>query len=380
MFPEWPALSRARRVVVAGHLCLDLTPDLSAKQLPEAGGIVHAGALAASAGGAVPNVGLALLRLGESVRMAAVMGNDPMASLLSTTLLPAGDQSSLRVVKGVPTSYSIVIAQGGSDRFFIHCPGSNEVFTSDSVSDDDLAFGEWLHFGYPPLMPAMCENDGAELAQLFARASALGLQTSLDFCSIDSSANAHVNWASILAKCGPNIMLFAPSIDEIKAAINYPTSRLDGLGNLSSISDQLLSYGFAIVALKLGNQGLYLRSSDNRDSILRWNLNDQWRGKELYTSCFYADLINTNGAGDCSIAGLITAISQGFNPEQAIIFAAAVGACSVEAADSSSGVLDARSTISRIQSGWLKTDSQPPATDWRHDNLLQLWRGPFDRD
>ena len=377
---EWPIQSRARRIVVAGHLCLDLTPGLSAKKLPADGGLVHAGTMGVSSGGAVPNVGLALMKLGESVRMVAAIGDDPLAGLLAAALLPAGDQPSLRFIAGAPTSYSIVIAQTEADRFFIHCLGANEVFTSSSVSDEDLAFGEWLHFGYPPLMPAMCESDGEELAQLFSRASLRGLQTSLDFCSIDSTANTSVNWANLFAKCGPNVMLFAPGIDEIRVALGHSVPCHDDLTVLSQISDRLLSYGFAVVALKLGSRGLYLRSSGDRNRTRMWNLSDNWIGRELYIGCFRADLINTNGAGDCSIAGLITALSRGFTPEQSIIFAAAVGACSVEAADASSGVLDARTTISRVQNQWPQADSHPPTPDWHYDDAVHLWRGPFDRE
>lgn len=333
-----------------------------------------------SPGGAVSNVGLALLRLGEFVRMVAVKGDDALANLLTSALLPAGDQPSLRTAAGAPTSYSVVIAQGEADRYFIHCAGSNEAFTSNTVTEEDLAFGEWLHFGYPPLMPAMCAGSGEELARLFARASDRGLQTSLDFCSVDPRPDTRVRWSDVLAKCGPKVMLFAPSIDEITVAIDPSRSQCSGLDLLSRVSSQLLSFGFAVVVLKLGSNGLYLRSSDDRDRLRAWNLSEEWVGRELYTGCFRADLVNTNGAGDCTIAGLITAISRGFTPEQTLIFASAAGACSVEAADASSGVRDLQTTISRILMKWPKADSPPPNEEWCYDDELQLWRGPFERD
>lgn len=228
-------------------------------------------------------------------------------------------------------------------------------------------------------MPAMCEQDGKELARLFVRAADCGLQTSLDFCSIDSAANNHVKWANVLSACGPKVMLFAPSIDEIGSAIGPPVFPTN---DLSLVSSQLLSFGFAIVVLKLGSRGLYLRSSKDRNHMRMWNLSNEWVGRELFTPSFRANSINTNGAGDCSIAGLITAISGGFSPEQALLFASAVGACSVEAADASSGVLDVHATIARVQNGWARTKSSPPTVDWRYgdDDLLQIWRGPFDRD
>jgi len=373
-----PRRRHAGAVVVAGHLCVDLTPELFEKKLPSEGGLLLSGDLRISPGGAVPNVGLALMRLGELVRLVGNMGDDAVADLLCDALSTAGEQSSLRRIPGAATSYSIVIAQREMDRLFIHCSGANQTFTSDAVGDDILHSAHWLHFGYPPLMPAMCENDGKELDRLFSRACHHGLRTSLDFCAIDPSTKYDVRWNRVLSRCAANVTVFAPGLGEISFALNLPYDPDAWWSSISDVACHLLSCGFAIVVLKLGDKGLYLRSTDNAAHVASWNLGPEWVGRELFTSCFDAALVNANGAGDCTIAGLITAISQDFTPEQTLTIAAAVGASSVEASDASSGVMDLAKTVERIDAGWTKKHIELPGGRWQYDESSQLWKGPHE--
>jgi sugar/nucleoside kinase (ribokinase family) len=68
--------------------------------------------------------------------------------------------------------------------------------------------------------------------------------------------------------------------------------------------------------------------------------------------CFQADLCGTTGAGDATIAGFIAAMLQGLAPGEAAKMAVAVGACSVEAPDASSGVPHWTDVVKRVDSGW----------------------------
>ena len=68
--------------IVAGHLCLDIIPDLSAHAagqfdaILQPGRLVDVGAATSSTGGAVSNSGLALHRLGIETRLPATIGAD----------------------------------------------------------------------------------------------------------------------------------------------------------------------------------------------------------------------------------------------------------------------------------------------------------------
>src|SRR5262249_5778462 len=79
-------MSGAPEAIVAGHVCLDLTPrfpdagpfDFAARVRP--GALVEVGELAFTAGGAVANTGLALARLGVETGLVARVGDDPLAA------------------------------------------------------------------------------------------------------------------------------------------------------------------------------------------------------------------------------------------------------------------------------------------------------------
>ena len=63
-------------VVVAGHVCLDVIPVLSGPAGLEPGRLLEIGPAEMSTGGAVPNIGLSLHRLGVPVRLMGKVGDD----------------------------------------------------------------------------------------------------------------------------------------------------------------------------------------------------------------------------------------------------------------------------------------------------------------
>ena len=71
------------------------------------------------------------------------------------------------------------------------------------------------------------------------------------------------------------------------------------------IANQLLDWGTPVVALKLGDQGLYLRTDTNvsRLALLGKALPTLWANRELLAPCFQVDAAGTTGSGDTTIAG-----------------------------------------------------------------------------
>ena len=67
-----------------------------------------------------------------------------------------------------------------------------------------------FHFGYPPLMRSMYENDGAELVEIMKRAKAAGAATSLDMAAVDPDAQAgRADWEKILECVMPFVDFYA---------------------------------------------------------------------------------------------------------------------------------------------------------------------------
>jgi sugar/nucleoside kinase (ribokinase family) len=364
-------MSEPLHFVVAGHLCVDLTPALTGSW-PRPGGLAEAGPLHFSCGGAVANVGSALWRLGCPVRLVGLVGDDRLGEIAIHLLRPLGNQAGIRIATGQTTSYSIVIAPEGCDRAFLHCPGANAVFTSADVRDEDLEGASWLHFGYPPVMPAIAADGGRELADLFYRAKERGLRTSLDFCTIGAAA-ASTDWRTVLRNCARAVTVFTPSIEELRAALRQPPREAGDVDDVRSLAGTLFGMGFSIVAIKLGTSGVYLATTDAAGDLSGWRFGAEWHARELMAPCFRAHVVNATGAGDCAIAGFIASVAGGSGPEQALTMAAASGACGVEAWDASSGVRSMAELKARIDSGWERTEGMAPGKDWTYDPHVGVW-------
>lgn len=353
------ALHAAPTVLVAGHICLDLTPALGGPPALEPGRLIEVGPAAAGAGGAVGNTGVALHRLGIPVRLIAKVGDDVFGRSLRDTLEREGTglADGLITAPAQATSYSIVISPPGVDRSFLHCPGANDAFLAADVHPAELRRARLLHFGYPPLMPAMYADDGAQLQALFATAQAAGLATSLDVSRPDPHGPAgRADWTAILEHVLPCVDVFLPSADELRFMLRTPEGALDR-ALLSDLGGRLIELGVAVAAIKLGDQGLYVRTAAGARIAAfceRLELDAAaWAGRELLSPCFLPrHVAGTTGCGDCTIAGFLAALVRGDGPAAAATAATAVGACSVEAAHGTDGVAPWPRIAGRLAQGW----------------------------
>jgi sugar/nucleoside kinase (ribokinase family) len=69
-------------------------------------------------------------------------------------------------------------------------------------------------------------------------------------------------------------------------------------------------------------------------------------------------IAGTTGSGDATIAGLLAALLRGADAVDAATSATAVGACSVEAVDPTSGIPDWDTVAGRIASRWRRAEAQ----------------------
>jgi hypothetical protein len=99
----------------------------------------------------------------------------------------------------------------------------------------------------------------------------------------------------------------------------------------------------------------------------------------LLVPCFQTAVAGTTGAGDATIAGLLTALLAGLAPEATIRSAVAVGAYSVEQVDATSGVPRWNEAQSRLQTDWATCPVRINLEGWRWDKAAKVWYGPSDR-
>jgi len=384
------------RVVVAGHICLDIIPDLPEGETAtrfRPGTLAEIGPVTVTTGGCVPNTGRALHQLGVSTRLLGKVGDDAFGSVAAAILAHAGLADGLLVTPGEHTSYSVILSPPKRDRMVLHYPGANDTFTADDIPDDALAGARLFHFGYPPLMRRMYEDEGRALADVLRRARAAGLTTALDMAYPDLATPAgHADWRRILAAVLPYVDVFVPSLEEVlvmlepeqAAPLDGGSAALDAIPaeRVSELGDQLLALGAGIVGIKVGERGFYLRTAEAvrlaaagpgipRDHAA-------WVSRELWSAVFETRAVGTNGAGDATVAGFLYGLLHDMAPEDATTAACAVGASSVEASDATSGVVSWDRTRRRIMGGWARR--RPTlGGGWLSSSTDGIWHGPGDR-
>lgn len=363
----------SRKVIAAGHICLDITPVFPADhpithpdELLVPGSLIHMGPAQVHTGGSVANTGLALKILGSDVTLMGKIGDDAFGKLVSQILAQHG-AGGLLVDGGSSTSYSVVLAMPGIDRIFLHDPGANDTFVGGDIPEEALCDAVLFHFGYPPLMKQMYQHQGAELAAILERMKEKGIATSLDFASIDPHSPAgRVDWERLLQRVLPLVDFFVPSFEELCFMLRRAdyerlsrlggdiTSHLDMERDVKPLAHQALALGCGAVLIKCGTAGMYYRTGAMTGVGARLGLDTAaWAHREGHQPCFQAEQVRSaTGAGDASIAAFLTALLRGKTCDEAVALAAAEGACAVTSYDALSGLLPLEVLEEKIASGW----------------------------
>ncbi len=387
-----------KSAIVAGHICLDVIPDLSSvpkgqfKTLLQPGRLIKTGKATIATGGAVPNTGIALHKLGIPVKLIGKIGDDDFGRMVSHVInnIQPGLADHLVVDLNAPTAYTIILNPPGFDRTFLHCPGANDFFYASDLPRSLLNQADLFHFGYPTLMRSVFRLDGAELVSILRRAQGCGLTTSLDFSLPDPTSPAGTaNWDDILYYALRYVDLFVPSVEELTFLLDR--ERFETMSNdpnqdflnavtpdlLHNLGEAVLARGVKGVLIKIGHRGIYLRTAPAR----RWekggraltHMDDSWFDQELWAPAFSTEMKGTTGAGDVSIAGFLSSLLKGTDSKTALVMAAAAGACSVGASDSISGLIPWEDMLKRIRSDWETLPLALPAQHWKKDAAYELW-------
>ena len=359
--------TRTHDATVAGYIGVDMAPGFPSSReatqfsdLWRPGKLVEVQGLSLSLGGAVPNTGLAMKKFGQRVALMGLIGHDPLGDLAVRRLRDQGVTSGIRRTARAGTAYGIVLAPPGTDRMFIEDPGCNGIFAARDVDYEIVARSRLFHFGYPTLMKKMMENRGAELQKMFARVRRLGVATSLDMTLPDPDSPAgRADWAAILSATLPCVDIFVPSIEEILVMLE--PKRYAGLlaaargGDIIDavprdfyrrLGDRVLGFGVKVLMIKAGHRGAYLRTGDvaalNAATALRLPAGD-WNRRELWTPplpVVAARVKNACGAGDCAVAGLLSAMLEGDGVERAGRLAMIAGRDNLYGVDALQGLRD----------------------------------------
>lgn len=369
-----------KKVITAGHICLDITPVFPQKkvnhlsEILSPGGLIQMGEADVHTGGSVANTGLAMKILRADVTLMGKIGKDALGAMIKNILKGYDAEGSMIESQEETTSYSVVLAVPGVDRIFLHHSGANHTFLASDIPEQALHEAALFHFGYPPLMQSMYKNGGEELLRIMKKAKDAGAATSLDMASVDETSDAgEADWKMILESVLPYVDFFVPSVEELcymldkerfhewqeRAAGRDITGLLDIEKDVKPLADQCMDFGAKVLLIKCGAPGMYYRTADRRTIgkiSSRVELNpDQWADKEGFEKSYVPEkILSGTGAGDTSIAAFLTAMLKGYPLERALQLSAATGASCVAAYDALSGLKSFEELEAKIDDGWQK--------------------------
>lgn len=372
-----------KKVIVAGHSCLDVTPEFSqVEKVSELSNILSPGKLVLTkgvdihSGGAVSNTGIAMKLLGLDVNLVTMIGNDPFGELLLEIYQQYGVSDQVIISQKESTSYSVVLAVPGVDRIFLHDPGCNMVFSFEEIKQLDLSDVILFHFGYPPLMKKMYENDGEQLTAIFQYMKSQGIATSMDMAFVDEKSEAgRADWTKILTNTLPYVDFFVPSVEELCWMLDRPrydswverangmdiVSILDPYEDIKPLTDTCMEMGTSVLLLKCGSPGLFYRTAGEDKlkglgSITGIDTKD-WSNRIGFEASYKPQrVLSGTGAGDTTIAAFLTAMLRGYSFEMSIQLAAAEGASCVEEYGALGGIKTLDILEEKIKNGWTKSN------------------------
>lgn len=375
--------AKKKKVIVAGHSCLDLTPIFppGTKEVANPGELLAPGKLvqmegvAINGGGAVSNTGIAMKLLGADVSLLTKTGTDTFGKVLKDIYAGFGVADSVISVEGERTSYTTVIAMPGIDRILLHDPGCNNTFSLEDVKRADLTGVSLFHFGYPPIMERMYLNDGAELVEMLKYVKSQGVAVSMDMAMVDPASKAgQADWLKILTEALPYVDFFVPSVEEICFMLDRPryeewSKRVAGgelvnilrKEDIAPLAEKCIELGTRVLLLKCGAPGLYYKTGsavmmEKLHELTGINASD-WTDREGFENSYLPEkVLSGTGAGDTTIAAFLTAMLEGYSFERCIQLAAAEGASCVEAYGALEGIRALEELERRIDNGWEKGD------------------------
>jgi ribokinase len=270
------------RVVVLGDVMVDVVARLSG---PVAVVSDSEASISFAGGGSAANVAAWLAFAGATPVLVGRIGDDDRGASAAAALRGAGVDARLVVDDKRPTGTCVVLVGPGGERSMLPDPGANVALAPADLGDSLLTAGGHLHVtGYSLVRPG--PRPAARSA--IARAAASGMSV-----SVDPSSAALLSLGFLDLADGAGLLL--PNVEEAAA--------LTGLSDVVRAARALTSR-FPEVVVKLGAEG-----------ALWTNGSDEVRVPAARPP---GAVVDTTGAGDAFVAGLLAARLRGARPREAL--------------------------------------------------------------
>lgn len=300
-------------LVVCGSCVVDVLVRPATLDKPiGAGKLIRTEPLVLTTGGIVSNSGITAARLGMHVATMTYVGDDPWAEIIRNRYEAEGiDATHLVTHPTAPTSTTAVLIDESGERSFLHAVGAPKQLDKRAFLDrlDLFASSRIMLLGYFPLLPNLMDD----LPEVLAAIREAGCQTALDTAG-DGGTLAG------LKPCLPHLDFYCPS----HAEATHQTGETDPRKIIEAYRD---AGAVSLLGVKLGEQGALLSPATGEFV-------------EVAAVAAPASVVDTTGAGDSFIGGLLTGMLRGLDVASAGKLAAAAGACCVTGMGATTAVRD----------------------------------------
>ena len=260
------------------------------------------------AGGCAVNTAINLNSLGINCGVSAAIGKDLNGEFIIDQLKKRKiDTTNIIKTKNNTAITFAMISSNGKRRYLTNW-GANDVF-----SIKDLAFSNIQKYSLIHLCGtfAMKTFDGKETLEFVKK---IKKNKNKIIISMDTIFNTKVNCLKLIKDLFPYIDIFFPSIEEL--------TLITGYNSIKKNIDFLKATKIPLTGIKMGKEGSIFIHNNNAS----------------YCSPFKVKVIDTSGAGDAFMAGLIFATLSEYSLNYSMIFSTACAANNIQHVGASGNV------------------------------------------
>jgi sugar/nucleoside kinase (ribokinase family) len=276
--------------------------------------------VAGTAGGTVVDTA----KLGLKSLAVGAVGDDEKADFIMFTLKKHGiDTSAMQLLKGVPTSATILNVRPNGERPALHMRGASDHFDVPTSMYDQVLDAPIIHLGGTGMLHKL---DGPSSLKLLQAAKARGRTVTFDLIAVNAKT------MDIVQPLLPLIDYFMPSIEE--------ANDLSGQTNASDCAKFFFDRGATCCIFTLGSEGAYYAHRD---------------GTRLKSPAYDIKIVDTTGCGDAFDAGFIASLHHKMDTETALRFAQASAGLVGTGLGSDAGIVSFEDTLQKMKNWKIKS-------------------------
>ena len=276
------------KVLVVGSLNMDLV--VTAPRLPQFGETILGGKFATFPGGKGANQAVAIARMGATVSMIGLVGNDDFGQTLCRVVAKDGiDTKYVGINPKEATGIALITVDTDGRNTIVVASGANLMLTTDHIQAAKQAFSA------ADVLVTQLESPLETVTAAVNLAAKIGIHTVLN------PAPAQPLSAELLSK----VEFFIPNEREAK--------QVAGVDSLETAIQKLLSLGVRNLIITLGEEGVLLVTPVGRKQF----------------PAHRVQAIDTVAAGDAFVGAFSSGIAEGMRAEDAVQLGNAAAAVAV---------------------------------------------------